>query len=252
MIVAEEVTRVYRMGKVEVRALKGVSFTIADGEFVGITGASGSGKSTLLHILGLLDRPTSGRVLIGDRDVQTLSDRQQTLFRLNRLGYVFQDYALIPELTAIENVIVTSLARGVSEKEYLKRGTEVLREVGLGDRINHRQSELSGGEQQRVAIARAIVGRPSLILADEPTGALDTTTSAEIMRIFESLNRELGITVVFVTHDREVASHTGRIVKLRDGQVVSDEVNSPTPIPAPVPVGQAGQRNESRSDDVRQ
>jgi putative ABC transport system ATP-binding protein len=221
MIVAEEVTRVYRMGKVEVRALKGVSFTIADGEFVGITGASGSGKSTLLHILGLLDRPTSGRVLIGDRDVQTLSDRQQTLFRLNRLGYVFQDYALIPELTAIENVIVTSLARGVPEKEYLKRGAEVLREVGLGDRINHRQSELSGGEQQRVAIARAIANKPSILLADEPCANLDSETSKSILDLFKQLNEDLHQTIVMVSHEKWHERYFCRIIDLKDGLINS-------------------------------
>ncbi len=221
MIVAEEITRVYRMGKVEVWALKGVSFTIADGEFVGITGASGSGKSTLLHILGLLDRPTSGRVLIGDRDVQRLSDRQQTLFRLNRLGYVFQDYALIPELTAIENVIVTSLARGVSEKEYLKRGAEVLREVGLGDRINHRQSELSGGEQQRVAIARAIVHKPSILLADEPCANLDSETSKNILDLFKQLNEDLNQSIVMVSHEKWHERYFCRIIDLKDGLINS-------------------------------
>jgi putative ABC transport system ATP-binding protein len=219
MIVAEEITRVYRMGKVEVRALKGVSFTIAEGEFVGITGPSGSGKSTLLHILGLLDRPTSGRVLIGDRDIQRLSDRQQTLFRLNRLGYVFQDYALIPELTAIENVIVTSLARGVPEAEYLKRGAEVLREVGLGDRINHRQSELSGGEQQRVAIARAIVNKPSILLADEPCANLDSEASTNILDLFKQLNEDLNQTIVMVSHEKWHERYFCRIIDLKDGLI---------------------------------
>ncbi len=219
MIVAEEITRVYRMGKVEVRALKGVSFTVAEGEFVGITGPSGSGKSTLLHILGLLDRPTSGRVLIGDRDVQRLSDRQQTLFRLNRLGYVFQDYALIPELTAIENVIVTSLARGIPPEEYLERGVEVLREVGLGDRINHRQSELSGGEQQRVAIARAIVNKPSILLADEPCANLDSETSTNILDLFKQLNEDLKQTIVMVSHEQWHERYFCRIIDLKDGLI---------------------------------
>ncbi|HDR72704.1 MAG TPA: ABC transporter ATP-binding protein [Methanoculleus sp.] len=219
MIVAEEITRVYRMGKVEVRALKGVSFTIAEGEFVGITGPSGSGKSTLLHILGLLDRPTTGKVLIGDRDVQRLSDRQQTLFRLKRLGYVFQDYALIPELTAIENVIVTSLARGLPEAEYLKRGVEVLREVGLGDRINHRQSELSGGEQQRVAIARAIVNKPSILLADEPCANLDSETSKSILDLFKQLNDDLNQTIVMVSHEKWHERYFCRIIDLKDGLI---------------------------------
>ncbi len=169
--------------------------------------------------MGLLDRPTSGRVLINGRDVQKLSDRQQTLFRLNRLGYVFQDYALIPELTALENVYVTSLARGVPEAEYIRRGTEVLRQVGLGDRINHRQSELSGGEQQRVAIARALVNTPSILLADEPCANLDSETSKSILDLFKQVNEELNQTIIMVSHEKWHERYFCRIINLKDGMI---------------------------------
>ncbi|BBL69332.1 ABC transporter ATP-binding protein [Methanoculleus chikugoensis] len=219
MIVAENLTRVYTMGKVEVRALAGVSLEVAKGEFVGIMGASGSGKSTLLHILGLLDRPTSGSVTIDGTDVLTLSDHQRTLFRLNRLGYVFQDYALIGELTALENVYLTSLVRGASKDEYIERSAEILRRVGLGDRMDHRQSELSGGEQQRVAIARALVNSPSILLADEPCANLDSQTSKSILDLFARLNEDLDQTIVMVSHEDWHKEYFCRIVTLRDGLI---------------------------------
>lgn len=221
MIVAENLTRVYTMGKVEVRALAGVSLEVAKGEFVGIMGASGSGKSTLLHILGLLDRPTSGSVTIDGTDVLALSDRQRTLFRLNRLGYVFQDYALIGELTALENVYLTSLVRGASKEEYIERSADILRRVGLGDRMDHRQSELSGGEQQRVAIARALVNNPSILLADEPCANLDSQTSRSILDLFARLNEELDQTIVMVSHEDWHKEYFCRVVTLRDGLIES-------------------------------
>ncbi|MDI3507218.1 MAG: putative transport system ATP-binding protein [Methanoculleus sp.] len=221
MIVAENLTRVYTMGRVEVRALGGVSLEVEKGEFVGIMGASGSGKSTLLHILGLLDRPTSGRVVIDGTDVLALSDHQRTLFRLNRLGYVFQDYALIDELTAQENVYLTSLVRGADKEEYLKRSAEILRRVGLGDRMDHRQSELSGGEQQRVAIARALVNNPSILLADEPCANLDSQTSKSILDLFARLNEELDQTIVMVSHEEWHKEYFCRIATLQDG-LISD------------------------------
>jgi len=221
VIVAENLTRVYTMGKVEVRALGGVSLEVEKGEFVGIMGASGSGKSTLLHILGLLDRPTSGRVVIDGTDVLSLSDHQRTLFRLNRLGYVFQDYALIDELTAQENVYLTSLVRGADKEEYLERSAEILRRVGLGDRMDHRQSELSGGEQQRVAIARALVNNPSVLLADEPCANLDSQTSKSILDLFARLNEELDQTIVMVSHEEWHKEYFCRIVTLQDG-LISD------------------------------
>ncbi|MFW5639169.1 MAG: ABC transporter ATP-binding protein [Methanoculleus bourgensis] len=219
MITAENLTRVYTMGRVEVHALAGVSLEVGRGEFVGIMGASGSGKSTLLHILGLLDRPTSGRVTIDEVDVLTLSDHQRTLFRLNRLGYVFQDYALIGELTALENVYLTSLVRGVPKEEYLRRSTEILERVGLGDRVDHRQSELSGGEQQRVAIARALVNNPSILLADEPCANLDSQTSRSILNLFARLNEDLDQTIVMVSHEEWHKEYFCRIVTLQDGLV---------------------------------
>ncbi|WP_292518540.1 ABC transporter ATP-binding protein [Methanoculleus sp.] len=219
MIVAEDLTKVYTMGRVEVRALGGVSLSVAKGEFVGIMGASGSGKSTLLHILGLLDRPTSGTVAIDGTNVLALSDRRRTLFRLNRLGYVFQDYALIGELTALENVYLTSLVRGDPKEEYLKKSVEILERVGLGDRIDHRQSELSGGEQQRVAIARALVNSPSILLADEPCANLDSQTSKSILDLFARLNEELDQTIVMVSHEDWHKEYFCRIVTLRDGLI---------------------------------
>ena len=207
------------MGNVEVRALAGVSLEVAKGEFVGIMGASGSGKSTLLHILGLLDRPTSGSVTIDGTDVLGLSDHRRTLFRLNRLGYVFQDYALIGELTALENVYLTSLVRGASKDEYIERSADILRRVGLGDRMDHRQSELSGGEQQRVAIARALVNSPSILLADEPCANLDSQTSKSILDLFARLNKELDQTIVMVSHEDWHKEYFCRIVTLRDGLI---------------------------------
>ena len=219
MIVAEDLRRIYTMGRVEVRALGGVSLSVAKGEFVGIMGASGSGKSTLLHILGLLDRPDSGRITIDGTDVLALSDHRRTLFRLNRLGYVFQDYALIGELTALENVYLTSLVRGASKKEYLDRSADILRRVGLGDRMNHRQSELSGGEQQRVAIARALVNNPSILLADEPCANLDSQTSRSILDLFARLNEELDQTILMVSHEEWHKEYFCRVVTLQDGLI---------------------------------
>lgn len=219
MIVAENLTRVYTMGKVEVHALRGVSLEVAKGEFVGIMGASGSGKSTLLHILGLLDRPNSGRVTIDGTDVLALSDHRRTLFRLNRLGYVFQDYALIGELTALENVYLTSLVRGASKKEYLDLSADILERVGLGDRMDHRQSELSGGEQQRVAIARALVNNPSILLADEPCANLDSQASKNILDLFARLNEELGQTILMVSHEEWHKKYFCRVVTLQDGLI---------------------------------
>lgn len=221
MIVAEDLTKVYTMGRVEVRALGGVSLEVAKGEFVGIMGASGSGKSTLLHILGLLDRPTTGAVTIDGTDVLSLSDHRRTLFRLNRLGYVFQDYALIGELTALENVYLTSLVRGDPKEEYLKKSIEILERVGLGDRIHHRQSELSGGEQQRVAIARALVNSPSILLADEPCANLDSQTSKSILDLFARLNEDLDQTIVMVSHEDWHKEYFCRVVTLRDGLIES-------------------------------
>jgi putative ABC transport system ATP-binding protein len=215
-----DINKIYKTGEVPIYALRGVGLEIGDGEFVAIVGASGSGKSTLMNIVGCLDIPTSGRYTLDGREVSTLSDDALATIRNRRIGFVFQSFNLLPRLTALEQVEVPLVYRGARNRRKL--AAQALTDVGLGDRIHHRPTQLSGGEQQRVAIARAIVSRPTIILADEPTGALDTATSAEIMRIFDALNRELGITVVFVTHEREVADCTRRIVQLRDGQIVSD------------------------------
>jgi putative ABC transport system ATP-binding protein len=225
MIEAENLSRTYHMGEVDVNALRGVSFGIERGEFVGIMGSSGSGKSTLLHILGLLDQPTTGRLSIDGVDVLGLSDRERTRFRLDRLGYVFQDYALIGELSAIENVYLTSLVRGAGRNEYTRTAKEILEEVGLTDRADHLQYELSGGEQQRVAIARALVNRPAIVFADEPCANLDTATSKTILDLFARLNRELGQTIVMVSHEDWHRRYFCRVIHLRDGLVdrISDE-----------------------------
>jgi putative ABC transport system ATP-binding protein len=219
MIVVDDVSRVYTMGKFEVHALRGVSFEVQKGEFVGITGASGSGKSTLLNIVGLLDRPTSGKVLIDGVDVGKLSDRQRTQFRLNRLGFVFQEYALISELTARENVYLTPFVRGLPKKEYLKRSADILERVGLGKRMDFQQSELSGGEQQRVAIARALVNNPSILLADEPCANLDSQTSRSILDLFARLNEELDQTILMVSHEEWHEEYFCRIITLKDGMI---------------------------------
>ena len=237
MIKLIDISKVYRTGDVPIYALRSISLEIQDGEFVSIIGPSGSGKSTVMNIIGCLDVPSAGKYYLDGHEVSTLNDNALATIRNRRIGFVFQSFNLLPRLTAVEQVEVPLTYRGTRNRRKLAK--QALADVGLANRFYHRPTQLSGGEQQRVAIARAIVGHPSILLADEPTGALDTATSVEIMRIFESLNRELGMTVVFVTHDMEVADHTRRIVKLRDGQVVGDEANLPRPIPAPVPVGQA-------------
>ena len=223
MIAAENLSRVYHMGAVDVRALGGVSFEIERGEFVGIMGSSGSGKSTLLHVLGLLDQPTTGSLMVDGVDVLALSDRERTRFRLERLGYVFQDYALVGELSALENVYLTSLVRGAGRDEYVRTAREILDEVGLGDRADHLQYELSGGEQQRVAIARALVNRPAILFADEPCANLDSATSKTILDLFARLNRELGQTIVMVSHEEWHRRYFCRVIHLKDGLVARVE-----------------------------
>ncbi|NLX49425.1 MAG: ABC transporter ATP-binding protein [Methanospirillum sp.] len=219
MISAANLTRVYRMGAVDVNALRGVSFEIEDGEFIGIMGPSGSGKSTLLHVLGLLDYPTSGSLTVEGVDVLGLSDRERTRFRLERLGYVFQDYALIGELTALENIYLTPMVRGSGRDEFEQAAFAILDEVGLADRADHLQHELSGGEQQRVAIARALVNRPAIVFADEPCANLDTATSRTILDLFARLNRELGQTIVMVSHEEWHQQYFDRVIRLEDGLV---------------------------------
>jgi putative ABC transport system ATP-binding protein len=219
MIEVADLSRIYRMGMVEVPALRGVSFSVERGEFVGIMGASGSGKSTLFRLLGLLDMPTSGSITIDGADVLRCSEEKRTLFRLNKLGYVFQDYALVPELTAQENVYLPSMVRGMVPEEYLPASEAILAEVGLADRMHHRQFELSGGEQQRVAIARALAGRPSILFADEPCANLDSVTSKTILELFRRLNEELGQTILMVSHEEWHIEYFCKVISLRDGLI---------------------------------
>jgi putative ABC transport system ATP-binding protein len=229
MIRGENLTKVYGVGSVEVRALDGVDLAIARGEFVGVMGASGSGKSTLLHLLGLLDRPTDGSLVIDGVDVTRLSEAEREVFRLRRLGYVFQDYALVPELTAQENVYLPSKVRGMTARECTLACTSILDQVGLKNRAGFLPGELSGGEQQRVAIARALVNRPALLLADEPCANLDSRNSVLILDLIRALNRELAQTVVMVSHEDWHRRYFDRVLFLRDGRIVEDEYAGEAP-----------------------
>ena len=214
-------TRRYKMGDAFVDALRGVDLTIARGEFVALVGPSGSGKSTVLNLISGLDRPTSGQVWINGTELSASDERTLTRHRRQHVGFVFQSFNLLPRLTAEENVALPLMFSGVPEKERRTRARVLLEGVGLGPRLTHRPTQLSGGEQQRVAIARALVGQPALLLADEPTGNLDTAIGAEIMALLKELNQERELTLLVVTHDPEVAAFADRVVKLRDGQVES-------------------------------
>jgi putative ABC transport system ATP-binding protein len=223
LIEISDVRKVYRMGDMEVPALGGVSLKIEVGEFVAIMGSSGSGKSTLMSILGGLDRPTSGRYLLDGVDVAELSRDQLARLRNDKIGFVFQSFNLLPRTSAVENVeLPLYYARGVDARQRRERAREALSKVALADRQDHRPNQLSGGQQQRVAIARALVNRPSLVLADEPTGNLDSRVTVEIMGLLQELN-DAGNTVVFVTHEPDVAQYAKRKLVLRDGQILSDE-----------------------------
>ncbi len=215
------------MGDAVVHAVRGIDLTIARGEFAAITGPSGCGKSTLLHLLGAVDVPSTGRVLINGCDIATLSDREATNFRLRQIGFVFQRFYLMPTLSAAENVELPLAEAGVDKKIRRARAQELLGYVGLGDRRGHRPTQLSGGEQQRVAIARALANEPALLLADEPTGELDADTGASLLALFGQLHRD-GATLVFVTHDSVVAQAAHRVIRLRDGRVASDTLNAPS------------------------
>jgi putative ABC transport system ATP-binding protein len=221
-----DVTKSYRTGDSEVRALAGVSIDIAPGEFTAVMGASGSGKSTLMNVLGCLDRPTRGRYLLDGHDVARLSVSELARVRNRTLGFVFQSFNLLARTTALENVELPLIYAAVPVPERRRRAAAALERVGLGARLHHHPSEMSGGQQQRVAIARALVGRPRLILADEPTGNLDSRTSEEVMALFQELGRE-GITVVLVTHEPDVAACAGRVLNMRDGVLVGDHARAP-------------------------
>ena len=224
MVKLTDITKVYRAGDVPVPALRGINLGIQEGEFLAIMGPSGSGKSTLLNILGCLDKPTSGTYELDDLKVSAFDEDQLAVIRNRKVGFVFQSFNLLRRLPAVEQVELPLLYRRVSNRRSL--ALQALADLGLADRVAHRPPQLSGGEQQRVAIARCLVTNPSLILADEPTGALDTATGHDIMRIFQRLNEERDITIALVTHEREVAAYAHRIVQLQDGQIVSDEPNS--------------------------
>jgi len=219
-----EITRVYGMGEAEVRALDGVNLQIETGDFVAIMGPSGSGKSTALNVLGCLDRPTSGNYRFHGTEVANLNRDQRALLRRHYLGFVFQGYNLLPRMTALQNVELPLIYKGISRGERVERALVALKKVGLADRANHDPSELSGGQQQRVAIARALAGDPQVVLADEPTGNLDTKLSVEIMELLHNLNRNDGLTIVMVTHERDMAEYARRLIWMVDGKVESDRL----------------------------
>jgi putative ABC transport system ATP-binding protein len=222
-----DLVKIYTLDGVEIRALQGVSFEVKEKEFVSIMGASGSGKSTLLHLLGCLDRPTSGKVILEGKDTSELSEGELAKLRNEKVGFVFQAFNLLPRSNALRNVELPLIYRGVSRKERRKRAEEALEAVGLKERMHHLPSQLSGGEQQRVAIARALVADPVIILADEPTGNLDSTSGKEILKILQKLNKE-GRTIILVTHEDYVARHAHRIIRLRDGKIVGEvEIEKP-------------------------
>jgi putative ABC transport system ATP-binding protein len=226
MIEITDLRKIYRMGTVEVRALDGVTLNIEKGEFLGIMGPSGSGKTTLLHMLGLLDIPTSGKIVIDGMDLSRLTDYEKTMFRLYKLGYVFQDYALVPDLTVMENVSLPAMLRKDRTEEQTKKDSfSILQKIGLCDRRDHLPRELSGGQQQRVSLARAMVNKPDILFADEPCANLDTENSRVVLDLFREINESMQQTIVMVSHEDWHKEYFHRIIRLRDGKVVSDGIN---------------------------
>ncbi len=224
IIQIENLRKIYDTGKIQVEALKGINFEVSETEYVAVMGASGSGKSTLMNILGCLDKLTEGKYILGGQDVSTMAGDELAKVRNKKIGFVFQAFNLLPRLTALENVMLPMMYAGLNRTERVKAAQVALQKVGLEDRMDHKPNELSGGQKQRVAIARALVNNPDIILADEPTGNLDTKSSEEIMGIFEGLNNE-GATIIMVTHEQDIAMHTKRSIVFRDGQIISDNIN---------------------------
>ena len=224
VIKLSNVSKTYPMGEVEVHALKGINLEIKRGDFVAIIGPSGSGKSTLMHIIGILDHPTSGDVFLQDKNISTLTEDERSTLRNKHIGFVFQSFNLLKRTTALDNVALPLIYSGIKKEERDKRGKDTLVRVGLGDRLDHHSTQLSGGQQQRVAIARALINKPNLILADEPTGNLDSKSGEEIMNLLRELNKE-GNTIILVTHELDIAKGTKRIIELKDGEVVRDKKN---------------------------
>jgi putative ABC transport system ATP-binding protein len=220
----KEITRTYKVGTESVRALRAITLTIYRNEFVALMGPSGSGKSTLMNILGCLDTPTSGEYYLNKQDVSKLNDNELAHIRNKEIGFVFQTFNLLPRSTALDNVMLPQIYAGIPKAQRLERASSVIASVGLSDRASHKPNELSGGQRQRVAIARALVNKPSIILADEPTGNLDSVTSVEIMGVLEEIHK-LGNTIILVTHEEDIAKHAHRIIRLMDGQVSDDYVN---------------------------
>jgi putative ABC transport system ATP-binding protein len=246
MLELVDIVKAYEMGEHVVYALNGVSLKIDDGEFVAITGTSGSGKSTMMNIIGCLDTPSSGAYFLEGTDVSDLSDDELAYVRNSAIGFVFQNYNLLPRMPALRQVELPLVYRGIRNRTELALGA--LEAVGLGDRALHKPTELSGGQQQRVAIARALITEPAIMLADEPTGNLDSRTSLEIIGIFQRLNRERGMTVIYVTHEAEIAAHAGRVIQMRDGLTVSD-VRNAEPLDATEALARLGPATDARSSN---